>query len=127
MFILKNKYEGLLKVVVHVIVFIGIISMAMKVQMEQSNFDNSINNVQFSRKLAYDSNHELKEYVDKNYVQQIIWKAYPLLVYPESISSRVLFKREANQKSIDEAWQDVMSLVEDYKQKETELGLLMEN
>lgn len=127
MFILKNKYEGLLKVVVHVIVFIGIISMAMKVQMEQSNFDNSINNVQFSRKLAYDSNHELKEYVDKNYVQQIIWKAYPLLVYPESISSRVLFKREANQKSIDEAWQDVMSLVEDYEQKETELGLLMEN
>lgn len=127
MFILKNKYEGLLKVVVHVIVFIGIISMAMKVRMEQSNFDNSINNVQFSRKLAYDSNHELKEYVDKNYVQQIIWKAYPLLVYPESISSRVLFKREANQKSIDEAWQDVMSLVEDYKQKETELGLLMEN
>lgn len=127
MFILKNKYEGLLKVVVHVIVFIGIISMAMKVQMEQSNFDNSINNVQFSRKLAYDSNHELKEYVDKNYVQQIIWKVYPLLVYPESISSRVLFKREANQKSIDEAWQDVMSLVEDYKQKETELGLLMEN
>ncbi|ONN40976.1 hypothetical protein [Enterococcus mundtii] len=127
MFILKNKYEGLLKVVVHVIVFIGIISMAMKVQMEQSNFDNSINNVQFSRKLAYDSNHELKEYVDKNYVQQIIWKAYPLLVYPESISSRVLFKREANQKSIDEAWQDVMSLVEDYEQKETELGRLMEN
>lgn len=126
MFILKIKYEGLLKVVVHVIVFIGIISMAMKVQMEQSNFDNSINNVQFSRKLAYDSNHELKEYVDKNYVQQIIWKAYPLLVYPESISSRVLFKREANQKSIDEAWQDVMSLVEDYEQKETELGLLRE-
>ncbi|MGG5311226.1 hypothetical protein [Enterococcus sp. DIV1304_2] len=126
MFILKNKYEGLLKVVVHVIVFIGIISMAMKVQMEQSNFDNSINNVQFSRKLAYDSKHELKEYVDKNYVQQIIWKAYPLLVYPESISSRVLFKREANQKSIDEAWQDVMSLVEDYEQKETELGLLRE-
>lgn len=127
MFILKNKYEGLLKVVVHVIVFIGIISMAMKVQMEQSNFDNSINNVQFSRKLAYDSNHELKEYVDKNYVQQIIWKAYPLLVYPESISSRVLFKREANQKSIDEAWQDVMSLVEDYAQKETDLGLLMDH
>lgn len=127
MFILKNKYEGLLKVVVHVIVFIGIISMAMKVQMEQSNFDNSINNVQFSRKLAYDSNNELKEYVDKNYIQQIIWKTYPLLVYPESISSRVLFKREANQKSIDEAWQDVMSLVEDYEQKETELGLLMEN
>ncbi|MGG5308299.1 hypothetical protein IGK38_003031 [Enterococcus pernyi] len=127
MFILKNKYEGLLKVVVHVIVFIGIISMAMKVQMEQSNFDNSINNVQFSRKLAYDSNNELKEYVDKNYIQQIIWKIYPLLVYPESISSRVLFKREANQKSIDEAWQDVMSLVEDYEQKETELGLLMEN
>ncbi len=127
MFILKNKYEGLLKVVVHVIVFIGIISMAMKVQMEQSNFDNSINNVEFSRKLAYDSNHELKEYVDKNYVQQIIWKAYPLLVYPESISSRVLFKREANQKSIDEAWQDVMSLVEDYAQKETDLGLLMDH
>ncbi|MCW6016533.1 hypothetical protein K1Y38_27725 [Serratia marcescens] len=127
MFILKNKYEGLLKVVVHVIVFIGIISMAMKVQMEQSNFDNSINNVQFSRKLAYDSNNELKEYVDKNYIQQIIWKTYPLLVYPESISSRVLFKREANQKSIDEAWQDVMNLVEDYEQKETELGLLMEN
>ena len=127
MFILKNKYEGLLKVVVHVIVCIGIISMAMKVQMEQSNFDNSINNVQFSRKLAYDSNNELKEYVDKNYIQQIIWKIYPLLVYPESISSRVLFKREANQKSIDEAWQDVMSLVEDYEQKETELGLLMEN
>ena len=127
MFILKNKYEGLLKVVVHVIVFIGIISMAMKVQMEQSNFDNSINNVQFSRKLAYDSNHELKEYVDKNYVQQIIWKAYPLLVYPESISSRVLFKREANQKSIDETWQDVMRLVEDYAQKETELKFLMEN
>lgn len=127
MFILKNKYEGLLKVVVHVIVFIGIISMAMKVQMEQSNFDNSINNVQFSRKLAYDSNNELKEYVDKNYIQQIIWKIYPLLVYPESISSRVLFKREANQKSIDEAWQDVMNLVEDYEQKETELGLLMEN
>lgn len=127
MFILKNKYEGLLKVVVHVIVFIGIISMAMKVQMEQSNFDNSINNVQFSRKLAYDSNNELKEYVDKNYIQQIIWKTYPLLVYPESISSRVLFKREENQKSIDEAWQDVMSLVEDYEQKETELGLLMEN
>lgn len=69
MFILKNKYEGLLKVVVHVIVFIGIISMAMKVQMEQSNFDNSINNVQFSRKLACDSNNELKEYVDKNYIQ----------------------------------------------------------
>lgn len=127
MFILKNKYEGLLKVVVHVIVFIGIISMAMKVQMEQSNFDNSINNVQFSRKLAYDSNNELKEYVDKNYIQQIIWKTYPLLVYPESISSRVLFKREANQKSIDEAWQDVMNLVEDYEQKETELGLLMDN
>lgn len=127
MFILKNKYEGLLKVVVHVIVFIGIISMAMKVQMEQSNFDNSINNVQFSRKLAYDSNNELKEYVDKNYIQQIIWKTYPFLVYPESISSKVLFKREANQKSIDEAWQDVMSLVEDYEQKETELGLLMEN
>ncbi len=127
MFILKNKYEGLLKVVIHVIVFIGIISMAMKVQMEQSNFDNSINNVQFSRKLAYDSNNELKEYVDKNYIQQIIWKTYPLLVYPESISSRVLFKREANQKSIDEAWQDVMNLVEDYEQKETELGLLMEN
>lgn len=127
MFILKNKYEGLLKVVVHVIVFIGIISMAMKVQMEQSNFDNSINNVQFSRKLAYDSNNELKEYVDKNYIQQIIWKIYPLLVYPESISSRVLFKREANQKSIDEAWQDVMNLVEDYEQKETELGILMEN
>lgn len=101
--------------------------MAMKVQMEQSNFDNSINNVQFYRKLAYDSNNELKEYVDKNYIQQIIWKIYPLLVYPESISSRVLFKREANQKSIDEAWQDVMSLVEDYEQKETELGLLMEN
>lgn len=127
MFILKNKYEGLLKVVVHVIVFIGIISMAMKVQMEQSNFDNSINNLQFSRKLAYDSNNELKEYVDKNYIQQIIWKTYPLLVYPESISSRVLFKREANQKSIDEAWQDVMNLVEDYEQKETELGILMEN
>lgn len=127
MFILKNKFEGLLKVVVHVIVFMGIISMAMKVQMEQSNFDNSINNVQFSRKLAYDSNNELKEYVDKNYIQQIIWKTYPLLVYPESISSRVLFKREANQKSIDEAWQDVMNLVEDYEQKETELGLLMEN
>ncbi|AZP91628.1 hypothetical protein IGK08_002825 [Enterococcus sp. DIV1286c] len=127
MFILKNKYEGLLKVVVHVIVFIGIISMAMKVQMEQSNFDNSINNVQFSRKLAYDSNHELKEYVDKNYVQQIIWKAYPLLVYPESISSRVLFKREVNQKSIDEVWQDVMSLVEDYAQKETNLGLRMDH
>ncbi|BAO08495.1 hypothetical protein EMQU_2938 (plasmid) [Enterococcus mundtii QU 25] len=126
MFILKYKYEGLLKVVVHVIVFIGIISMAMKVQMEQSNFDNSINNVQFSRKLAYDSNHELKEYVDKNYVQQIIWKTHPLLGYPESISSRILFKREANQKSIDEAWQDVMSLVEDYEQKETELGLLRE-
>lgn len=99
----------------------------MKVQMEQSNFDNSINNVQFSRKLAYDSNHELKEYVDKNYVQQIIWKAYPLLVYPESISSRVLFKREVNQKSIDEVWQDVMSLVEDYAQKETNLGLRMDH
>ena len=97
MFILKYKYEVLLKVVVHVIVFIGILSMALKVQTQQSNFDNSINTVHFSRKLAYDSNHELKEYVDKNYVQQIIWKTHPLLGYPESISSRIMFKREANQ------------------------------
>ncbi|MBE6172040.1 MAG: hypothetical protein E7153_04260 [Enterococcus faecium] len=127
MFILKYKYEVLLKVVVHVIVFIGILSMALKVQTQQSNFDNSINTVHFSRKLAYDSNHELKEYVDKNYVQQIIWKTHPLLGYPESISSRIMFKREANQKSIDETWQDVMRLVEDYAQKETELKFLMEN
>lgn len=123
----ERQFKLLLKVGTGVIAIVLLLVLAMKAEVEQSNFENSISSVQFSRKLAYESNKELKEYVDKDYVQQIIWKANPLREYPESFASRILFKRDANQEMIDETWQDVLRLAKDYSKKEPDLWFLIEN
>ncbi|MDB1688323.1 hypothetical protein [Enterococcus casseliflavus] len=116
----ENAVRFVIKVGVSAFVLVFTFATGVKAVIEQSNFDNSIDSIQFSRKLAYDSNKEVKEYVDKNYVQQIIWKTNSLVEYPESISSRILFKREENQKSLEETLQDVMRLADDYTKKETD-------
>ena len=116
----ENAVRFVIKVGVSAFVLVFTFATGVKVKIEQANFDNSIDSIQFSRKLAYDSNKEINEYVDKNYVQQIIWKTNSLVEYPESISSRLLFKREENQKSLEETWQDVMKLADDYIKKETD-------
>lgn len=116
----ENAVRFVIKVGVSAFVLVFTFATGVKAVIEQSNFDNSIDSIQFSRKLAYDSNKEINEYVDKNYVQQIIWKTNSLVEYPESISSRILFKREENQKSLEETWQDVMRLADDYTKKETD-------
>lgn len=119
-----SRYENAVRFVIRfgVSAFVLVFTFAtgVKAVIEQSNFDNSIDSIQFSRKLAYDSNKEINEYVDKNYVQQIIWKTNSLVEYPESISSRILFKREENQNSLEETLQDVMRLADDYTKKETD-------
>lgn len=119
-----SRYENAVRFVIRVgvsaFVLVFTFATGVKAVIEQSNFDNSIDSIQFSRKLAYDSNKEINEYVDKNYVQQIIWKTNSLVEYPESISSRILFKREENQKSLEETLQDVMRLADDYTKKETD-------
>lgn len=116
----ENAVRFVIKVGVSAFVLVFTFATGVKAVIEQSNFDNSIDSIQFSRKLAYDSNKEINEYVDKNYVQQIIWKTNSLVEYPESISSRILFKREENQKSLEETWQDVLRLADDYTKKETD-------
>lgn len=116
----ENAVRFVIKVGVSAFVLVFTFATGVKAVIEQANFDNSIDSIQFSRKLAYDSNKEINEYVDKNYVQQIIWKTNSLVEYPESISSRLLFKREENQKSLEETWQDVMRLADDYTKKETD-------
>lgn len=116
----ENAVRFVIKVGVSAFVLVFTFATGVKAVIEQANFDNSIDSIQFSRKLAYDSNKEINEYVDKNYVQQIIWKTNSLVEYPESISSRILFKREENQKSLEETWQDVMKLADDYIKKETD-------
>ncbi|EPH88361.1 hypothetical protein D922_03981 [Enterococcus faecalis 06-MB-DW-09] len=119
-----SRYENAVKFAIQAgvsaFMLFYIFSIGVKALIEQTNFDNSIDSIQFSRKLAYDSNKEVKEYVDKNYVQHIIWKTNSLVEYPESISSRILFKREENQKSLEETWRDVMRLADDYTKKETD-------
>lgn len=116
----ENAVRFVIKVGVSAFVLVFTFATGVKAVIEQANFDNSIDSIQFSRKLAYDSNKEINEYVDKNYVQQIIWKTNSLVEYPESISSRLLFKREENQKNLEETWQDVMRLADDYTKKETD-------
>lgn len=116
----ENAVRFVIKVGVLAFVLVFTFATGVKAVIEQSNFDNSIDSIQFSRKLAYDSNKEINDYVDKNYVQQIIWKTNSLVEYPESISSRILFKREENQKSLEETLQDVMRLADDYIKKETD-------
>lgn len=116
----ENAVRFVIKVGVSAFVLVFTFATGVKAVIEQANFDNSIDSIQFSRKLAYDSNKEINEYVDKNYVQQIVWKTNSLVEYPESISSRLLFKREENQKSLEETWQDVMRLADDYTKKETD-------
>lgn len=116
----ENAVRFVIKVGVSAFVLVFTFATGVKAVIEQANFDNSIDSIQFSRKLAYDSNKEINEYVDKNYVQQIIWKTNSLVEYPESISSRLLFKREENQKNLEETWQDVMRLSDDYTKKETD-------
>lgn len=117
MYRFELKSEFILKLFVRVIVLTCFIFLAMRVQMKQSNFENSIDSIEFSRKLAYDSNKELKEYVDKNYVQQIIWKTHALQKYPDSFSSRILLKKEENRHTINETWDSVIRLAQDYSDK----------
>lgn len=73
-----SRYENAVRFVIRVgvsaFVLVFTFATGVKAVIEQSNFDKSIDSIQFSRKLAYDSNKEINEYVDKNYVQQIIWK-----------------------------------------------------
>ena len=47
-------------------------------------------------------------FIAERMIPLFIWKTNSLVEYPESISSRLLFKREENQKSLEETLQDVM-------------------
>ena len=97
--------------------FSFLIMIAMTLQRQQSYFENTIDSIKFECGLAYDEKYELRETIDHNYVQQIVWKIGSIRNYPVSFTSKILLKEEANDKSLDESWEYVMYLVEMYSEK----------
>lgn len=107
--------------VLRVGVLVGLVSfmimLAMNLQKKQSSFDNTIESIRFECALAYDEKYELRENLDHNYVQQIIWKADSIQHYPDSFTSRILLKQKDNRLKADQIIEEVKKLGEEYLNK----------
>ena len=113
----KLKLGLVLKIGVLVGLVSSLVMIAMNLQRQQSYFENSIESIQFECDLAYDEKHELRETIDHNYVQQIIWKADSIRNFSDSFTSKFLLKEKDNQLKVEQAWEEVMNLAQDYSKQ----------
>lgn len=103
---------GLLLIVISCAMMIG-----MRIQREQSYFEVSANNV--IERCHYGQHFwtgEVRENIDREYVQRIVWDAYSIKDYPKSLTSRLFYSEKDNQKLSDL----MMKKYDYYYERETE-------
>ncbi|BBM90204.1 hypothetical protein SJ940_05550 [Enterococcus faecium] len=104
---------GLLLIVISCAMMIG-----MRIQREQSYFEVSANNV--IEKCYYGQHYwseEVRENIDREYVQRIVWDAYSIKDYPKSLTSRLFYSEKDNQKLSDLMMKKVRKLAQSYSEE----------
>lgn len=90
----------------------------MQVQSKQSYFNHVVDQVDFEYSLAFhdkyafhDKNvsNKIRE-VTSNRVQILTWDLYPLLGYPESMTSKLFYPNARNQERVEKAWDTLLKL-----------------
>ncbi|MCH0401519.1 hypothetical protein KEL61_09490, partial [Enterococcus faecium] len=107
----NNKLKtGLLLIVISCAMMVGMI-----IQREQSYFEVSANNV--IERCHYGQHFwtgEVRENIDREYVQRIVWDAYSIKDYPKSLTSRLFYSEKDNQKLSNLMMKKVRKLAQNY-------------
>ncbi|HBK6327715.1 TPA: hypothetical protein LNB98_003012, partial [Enterococcus faecium] len=85
------------------------------IQREQSYFEVSANNV--IERCHYGQHFwtgEVRENIDREYVQRIVWDAYSIKDYPKSLTSRLFYSEKDNQKLSNLMMKKVRKLAQNY-------------
>lgn len=110
----KNEFSSIFKVNVGIaLVFFSLgIWGGMRVQCEQSYFNNTVDEVYFEYDLATHRNYNPKESheVSLRRVQYLTWDLYPLLKYPESVTSKLFYIDKRNNEKVEKAWVTLLKL-----------------
>lgn len=84
----------------------------MQVQSKQSYFDHVVDEVEFEYDLAFHDKYDPQEFreVTRKRVQILIWDLYPLLEYPESMTSKLFYPNAKNQERAEKSWNTLLKL-----------------
>lgn len=110
----KNELASSSKIIVGIVlIFFSFgIWVGMRAQSEQSYFDNTIDKVYFEYSLAIHKNYNPKDSYELTVrrVQYLTWDLYPLLKYPESVTSKLFYSDKRNKERAEEAWNTLLEL-----------------